>query len=231
MIPRHLKITFLLMVMAALATGIYVWVLKRHEQQAPQSAQLQQPVAPPPSAGAPVTVSLYLADDQQGTVHREDASLSLPADPALRAQSLLRTLLARYTQKDSAHPLPAGADVNDIYLVNGTAVVDLNEALASGHRSGVMVEELTVLSLVQTLAANLPGITQVKILVNGQERDTLAGHADLADLYDVAAVGRVVAQMGASSSEYRLPSTEPVTTGDRLAIAARRNQTVSELKP
>jgi sporulation and spore germination protein len=79
-------------------------------------------------------------------------------------------------------------------------VVDLNDALASGHRSGVMVEELTVLSLVQTLAANLPGITQVKILVNGQERDTLAGHADLADFYDVAAVNRAVEQMGGTSS-------------------------------
>lgn len=201
MIPRHLKITFGLMVMAALATGIYVWILKRHSQKTPQTTQMQQPVAPPPAAGSPVTVALYVADDQQGTLHREDASLSLPADPALRAQSLLRALIARYIQKDSAHPLPAGADVNDVYLVNGTAVVDLNDALASGHRSGVMVEELTVLSLVQTLAANLPGITQVKILVNGEEHDTLAGHADLADLYDVAAVGRVVGQMGGASGQ------------------------------
>ncbi|HKW24479.1 MAG TPA: GerMN domain-containing protein, partial [Terriglobales bacterium] len=104
-------------------------------------------------------------------------------------------LIARYTQKDSPHLLPAGADINDVYFVNGTAVLDLNDAFASGHRSGVMVEELTVLSLIQTLAVNLPGVAQVKILVNGQERETLAGHADLADLYDVAAVNRVVAQM------------------------------------
>ena len=151
-------------------------------------------------AGTPLTVALYLADDQQGALHREETSLSLPADPSLRAQAVLRAVIARYTQKDSTHPLPAGADVNDVYIVNGTAVVDLNDALASGHRSGVMVEELTVLSLVQTLAANLPGITQVKILVNGQERDTLAGHADLADFYDVAAVNRAVGQMGGTSS-------------------------------
>jgi hypothetical protein len=63
-----------------------------------------------------------------------------------------------------------------------------------------MVEELTVFSLVQTLAANLPGVAQVKILVNGQERETLAGHADLADFYDVAAVNREVGQMGGASS-------------------------------
>lgn len=200
MIPRHLKITFGLLLLAALASGLYMWMLKRHERQAPQTAQLQQPVSPPPPAGTPLTVALYLADDQQGALHREETSLSLPADPSLRAQAVLRAVIARYTQKDSTHPLPAGADVNDVYIVNGTAVVDLNDALASGHRSGVMVEELTVLSLVQTLAANLPGITQVKILVNGQERDTLAGHADLADFYDVAAVNRAVGQMGGTSS-------------------------------
>jgi spore germination protein GerM len=146
-------------------------------------------------------VALYVADDQQGALHREDASLSLPADPTLRAQAVLRALIARYTQKDSPHALPAGADIHDVYFVNGIAVLDLNDAFASGHRSGVMVEELTVLSLVQTLAANLSGVAQVKILVNGQERETLAGHADLADAYDVAAVNRVVAQMGGAGSQ------------------------------
>ena len=200
MIPRHLKITFALLIVAALASGVVVWTLKRHARQTPQRAELQQPVAPP-TAGTPVTVSLYVADDQQGALHREDTSLSLPADPTLRAQAVLRALIARYTQKDSPHPLPAGADINDVYVVNSSAVVDLNDAFASGHRSGVLVEELTVLSLVQTLAANLPGIAQVKLLVNGQERDTLAGHADLADFYDVAGVNRVVAQMQGVGSQ------------------------------
>lgn len=200
MIPRHLKITFALLLTAALASAIYGWTLKRHARQAPQTAELQQPVAPP-TAGTPVTVALYVADDQQSALRREEVSLSLPADPALRAQAVLRALIARYIAKDSPHPLPAAADINDLYLVNGAAVVDLNDAFAAGHRSGVMAEELTVLSLVQTLAANLPGITQVKILVNGQERDTLAGHADLADFYDVAAVNRVVAQMAQASSQ------------------------------
>jgi spore germination protein GerM len=200
MIPRHLKITFALLLAAALLTGVYVWTLKRHARQAPQNTELQQPVAQP-NAGAPLTVALYVADDQQGALRREEASLTLPSDPTLRAQAILRALIARYTQKDSTHPLPAGADFNDVYFVNGTAVVDLNDAFASGHRSGVMVEELTVFSLVQTLAANLPGVAQVKILVNGQERETLAGHADLADFYDVAAVNRVVAQMGGASGQ------------------------------
>jgi len=83
-----------------------------------------------------------------------------------------------------------------VYLVGpGLAVVDLNAAFADGHRSGVLVEELTIVSLAQTLSANIPGITQMRILVDGKSRDTLAGHADLSSTYDVASLGQLVSQL------------------------------------
>jgi hypothetical protein len=59
----------------------------------------------------------------------------------------------------------------------------------------VLEEELTIASLIQTLAANIPGILRVKILVEGKERETLAGHADLSATYDTIAVSQLVAQM------------------------------------
>jgi hypothetical protein len=42
---------------------------------------------------------------------------------------------------------------------------------------------LTVLSLCGTLHANLPRVTQVRFLVDGAVRATLAGHADLTRTY------------------------------------------------
>jgi Sporulation and spore germination len=105
-------------------------------------------------------------------------------------------LLTLYLDKFSPHPLGAGSEIRDVYLVDsGLAVIDLNAALADNHRSGVLVEELTIVSLVQTLSANIPGISRVKILVEGHERDTLAGHADLSNFYDVPGVTQVVAQL------------------------------------
>ena len=44
---------------------------------------------------------------------------------------------------------------------------------------------LTVLSMIGTLHANFPEITQVRFLVDGQPRETLAGHVDLARVYPV----------------------------------------------
>ena len=77
-------------------------------------------------------------------------------------------------------------------MEDGTAIVDTNSAFADTHPSGVLTEELTVSSLVLTLNAADSGITRVKILVNGQERETLAGHADLKRFYDVGSVAQVV---------------------------------------
>jgi hypothetical protein len=122
--------------------------------------------------------------------------IPLPAGRQERAAEVLRALLNLYLDKFSPHPLGAGSEIRDVYLVDpGLAVIDINAAFADGHRSGVLVEELTVVSLVQTLSANIPGITRVKILVEGNERDTLAGHADLSNFYEVPAISQIVAQL------------------------------------
>ncbi len=88
------------------------------------------------------------------------------------------------------------AEVHDVYLVDpGLAVIDLNSAFADGHRSGILVEELTIASLARTLSANVPGINRIKILVDGKGRDTLAGHADISGFYDVEAVDQLAAEL------------------------------------
>lgn len=63
------------------------------------------------------------------------------------------------------------------------AIVNLAGTFASNHPSGIETESLTVLSICATLHANLPQVTEVRFLVDGQPRDTLAGHADLMRTY------------------------------------------------
>lgn len=63
------------------------------------------------------------------------------------------------------------------------AVVNLHGAFADNHPSGVEVEALTIASIIGTLHANLPQISQIRFLVDGRPRDTLAGHADLTSTY------------------------------------------------
>ncbi len=65
------------------------------------------------------------------------------------------------------------------------AVIDLRSTFVNQHPSGVEVESLTLLSILGTLHANLPQIEQVRFLVDGQARETLAGHEDLLRTYPV----------------------------------------------
>jgi hypothetical protein len=88
--------------------------------------------------------------------------------------------------------------VRSVFLVDpGVAVIDMNGAFADSHRSGVLVEELTVASLIHTITANTPNILRVKILIDGKQRETLAGHADLSSFYEVAAVDQLASQLQA----------------------------------
>jgi hypothetical protein len=57
--------------------------------------------------------------------------------------------------------------------------VDLGGAVISGHSGGSLDEALTIYTIVNVLAANLPGVSTVQILVEGQEVDSLVGHLDL----------------------------------------------------
>jgi hypothetical protein len=64
-------------------------------------------------------------------------------------------------------------------------VVNLTKVFADAHPSGIEAEDLTLRAIIATLHANLPEVEEVRFLVDGQTRDTLAGHADLTRPYSV----------------------------------------------
>lgn len=198
MIPRHLIIGIALMLAIALGMSVYVWHMRGAAVHNAPAALDARPV-PAPVSGLSEQVTLWVAYDVPGNVRPQGARIPLPSGRQERAQELLRALVGLYLNKDSSHPLATGSEIREVYLVDpGLAVIDMNSAFADGHRSGVLVEELTVASLVQTLASNITGINRVRILVDGKMRDSLAGHADLSLAYDVGQVNQVVQQMQAA---------------------------------
>lgn len=194
MIPRHLLIGVAALLLLVVSMGIYLRHMRQKAQELEPSSASLSPVTPPAS-GPTETVTLYVADDAAGTLHPRAAQIPLPGGRQQRAEELLRALLRIYQQPGAAHPLSPDADIRSIYLVDpGAAVIDLNAAFADRHRSGILSEQLTVNSLVETLAVNVPGIQRVNILVDGKVRDTLAGHADLTDSFDVLTVEQTSSQ-------------------------------------
>lgn len=195
MIPRYQAVIFLILLAASTILGGVLWHLRQRAHQrlltgeasththAPQVAPLEQ-------------ATLMVAQDADNSLQTRILSLPLPPDPGARARAILGKLLDLYAAPDSSHPVPGGASsIAQLYLLpvsaatsgaqNGSelAVVNLTGAFAAHHPSGLETETLTVLSICATLHANLPRIVQVRFLVDGQQRATLAGHADLTRTY------------------------------------------------
>lgn len=192
MIPRHLQIAFALLLGGAVLLGLNILRIKQNEEEVARQASYSRPVNPPFS-GTARSATLVIAYDEEGALRSQSQTVVLPEEPSARDREVLRALLAYYVERPSPHPLDPGSDVRDVYYVGDDfAVIDTTAAFAEGHRSGILVESLTVVSMVETLAANHPSVTRVKFLVDGRERDTLAGHADLMAIYDVSQVRGMV---------------------------------------
>jgi hypothetical protein len=92
-----------------------------------------------------------------------------------------------HTLKDRTPTVPvASTDPNALQPQSPggeLAIINLRPSFVNQHPSGVEVESLTLLSILGTLHANLPQIEQVRFLVDGVPRETLAGHADLLRTY------------------------------------------------
>jgi hypothetical protein len=179
------------------------------------SAMRDESRIPAPTDLPAEQVSIAEANDADSSIALEDVSMPLPADPALRAKVILDRMFADFAQPASTHPLPGGPAVTDVFLValpvtnpspdsddnaanqepspyghihapgDLLAVVNLTRSFADGHPSGIETEDLTLRAIISTLHANFPAIQEVRFLVDGQPRDTLAGHADLSRPYAI----------------------------------------------
>jgi hypothetical protein len=193
---RAILAMFAILALVAVGLGFYALHLKRKVARDEQAASEQLGAATPQTNGPPETITLYVANDSDGTLGRTQVSVPMPVERSERARAVLRTLLSQYLKTDARHPIGKDSDVRQVFLMDdGSAIVDTTSAFADSHPSGVLAEELTVASVVLTLNANDNKIMRVKILVNGQERETLAGHADLKRFYEAANMGQVVKDM------------------------------------
>jgi hypothetical protein len=118
-------------------------------------------------------------------VARTQVALALSADPVKRARQVIDALILQAPSAEQ-RTLPADATLLAFYILpDGTAVADFSDTLSTGTPSGIMSEQLAVDSIARTLETNVSGLRRLKILIHGQEVDTLAGHVDLTGFFDL----------------------------------------------
>jgi spore germination protein GerM len=202
---RQFKIFVILMSVAVVAGFFYLWHLRTvsrelaRVQQAEEQARVkltQSPITTP--TDTKVRAKLYFASaSNPGTLDPVEIELPLSADPIQRSRQLVDALI-QSPPSAAQRTLPADTSLLAFYLLaDGTAIADFSDTFSTGTPSGILSEQLAVNSIVQTLAASVPQIRRLKILLHGQEVDTLSGHLDLTVFYPVIAAP---------------PVTQPATT-------------------
>lgn len=132
-------------------------------------------------AGNTKPAKLYFAHPQWTRLVAEDVPMPVETDKTRKAQRLIE-YLARGPQSEAGAVLPRNAKLKQAYLgANGLLVIDFEPNLGELRSYGASSELLTVYAVVQTLVDNIEGIQRVRILVDGKEQETLAGHVTITE--------------------------------------------------
>ena len=193
MISRPQRILFWTLLVSSVLMAIVLLRMRERALDRLLASAETQPLTPP-NGQAAQSVTMMIANDVDGSVQPASQTLALPADNNARAHVILQHLVLDYAAPKSRHPIAPNKGVNGIFFMSlppdanhqatgVAAVVDLSGSFVEAHPSGIEPETLTLLSMIGTLHANFPQVTQVRFLVDGQPRDTLAGHADLTRAY------------------------------------------------
>ena len=215
---RWIKWVVGLLCVAVIVGAFYLPVLRRRlqaaaklQQKTEEQARRELTQSVPLNPGEPrVRAKLFWASgESNGTLVDSAVDLPLSDEPVLRAKQVLNTLLAGPVDSE-LRTLPPDAVLLAFYLLTeGTAIADFSEPLATSTPSGIQSEQLAVDSIARTLEANVPRIQRLKILIHGQEVETLAGHLDLTGTFLVNTKGGQVAPAVATTAP--APAAAPIS--------------------
>jgi hypothetical protein len=182
--PRHIKIGLIVLVAGfAVSLGFFVDVVGRIQTVVNEFESEENLFTAPPQplyapTDPPITVRIFYPPAIGGALlTSENETIFQSADIANRARQILQKLQDGPASGNMLPALPPDTKVEELFISEqGVAIVDFTNTISTNHPGGVLNEQATIYSIVNSLTYNLPEVTQVKILVGGAEKETLAGH-------------------------------------------------------
>ncbi len=129
-----------------------------------------------------------------------------------QAKQVIELLVRGPAGRGAVSALPPGTRLRSLFLFeDGLAVADFSGEMSRAHPGGVWGERASVYAVVNSLIFNFPSIRRVKILVDGREAETLAGHVSLARSFimDLSMVGAPLSGPGGGEVPEERPVLQP----------------------
>lgn len=124
-------------------------------------------------------IYLYFANADNSFLTAEKRYLRPPDNAADFGKLIIQELIEGSRNK-LVRTVPEKTVLNAFYISDdGIAFVDFSHEIKEHHPGGSHSEHLTIYSIVNSIVYNIPDINAVKILINGNEASTLAGHIGL----------------------------------------------------
>jgi hypothetical protein len=206
-VSRGLKTTIVILIALVAAGLITLPGLRRAIQRMSKTPKteeearrevMQVPISTPTDVKVQAQM-FWLSTSSPGSLEATTVEIPLSADPVERSKQLLNALIIMAPAPER-RTLPADATLLALYIQpDGTAIADFSDVLQTATPSGILSEQLAVDSIVQTLAANKTGIQKLKILIHGQDAESLAGHLDLSGMFSVSSPATPVAAAAPAS--------------------------------
>ena len=163
--------------------GFFVDIVGRVRSMVNEHETEENPFKPPAQplyspTDPPMAIKVFFpAASGDSLLVAEDETIYKSAELANRAKQILQKIQEGPKASTMVAPLSKDAKVQDLFISEqGTAFIDFSDAMATAHPGGVLNELTTIYSIVDSLTYNLSEIKQVKILIGGAEKETLAGH-------------------------------------------------------
>jgi spore germination protein GerM len=183
--PRRIKIGLIVIgIGLAVALGFFVDVVGRVRSLMKNDTETEEnPFKNPPQplyapTDPPMSVKLFFpAAAGDVLLIAEDQTIFRSGEIANRARQILQKLQDGPQGETMLPSMPKETKLQDLFISEqGTAYLNFSNAIATNHPGGVLNEMATIYSIVDSLTYNLPEIKDVKILIGGVEKETLAGH-------------------------------------------------------
>lgn len=182
---RHFTLGMMVLVLLLVGGAVYFVNLQR---------QVQRLADLPPEARAPAlmeepafeattprkrVVLFFASSEVDGRLEAEERDIYASEEVALEAKQILVALI-KGPRSDHVAALPSETRLREVYWADGgLMVVDITGEASDRHPGGITGEVSSIYSVVNSLTYNLPAVSEVQILIDGSEADTLAGHIDL----------------------------------------------------
>lgn len=180
--PRNVQIALFVMSLALAGSLYYFFNVARTirsstvSEAEPAFSEPDLPLYEPNDPS--IDVKLFLpATSNDVLLRTRDVTIFATTRVEDRARQLVEHLIAGIGEEGLYGPLPEGTRLNQVFVSeDGTAYLDFNSALSDNHPGGVLPEQASIYSIVNSLSYNISAIERVKILIGGVEKETLAGH-------------------------------------------------------